>query len=60
MEVRNGESAAAQGDLINVEDLSVDFRGGGKVTHGAAGLDIEASAVKADALADDSHFGRVL
>jgi hypothetical protein len=33
MEVRNGESAAAQGELINVEDLSVDFRGGGKVTH---------------------------
>ncbi len=33
MEARNGQSAQAQNELIKVEDLSVDFRGGGKVTH---------------------------
>ena len=33
MAARNGQSVPPQRQLIKVEDLSVDFRGGGKITH---------------------------
>ena len=60
MEVRNGESAAAQGDLINVEDLSVDFRGGGKVTHAVKHVSFDISRAETVALVGESGSGKTV
>jgi microcin C transport system ATP-binding protein len=60
MEVRNGESAAAQGDLINVEDLSVDFRGGGKVTHAVKHVSFDIGRAETVALVGESGSGKTV
>ena len=60
MEVRNGESAAAQGDLINVEDLSVDFRGGGKVTHAVKHVSFDIGRAETVALVGESGSGKTI
>jgi len=60
MEVRNGESAAAQGELINVEDLSVDFRGGGKVTHAVKHVSFDIGRAETVALVGESGSGKTV
>ncbi len=60
MEVRNGESAAAQGDLINVEELSVDFRGGGKVTHAVKHVSFDIGRAETVALVGESGSGKTV
>ena len=60
MEVRNGESAAAQGELINVEDLSVDFRGGAKVTHAVKHVSFDIGRAETVALVGESGSGKTV
>ena len=60
MEVRNGESAAARGELINVEDLSVNFRGGGKVTHAVKHVSFDISRAETVALVGESGSGKTV
>ena len=60
MEVRNGESAAAQGDLINVEDLSVDFRGAGKITHAVKHVSFDIGRAETVALVGESGSGKTV
>ena len=60
MEVRNGESAAAQGDLINVEDLSVDFRGAGKITHAVKQVSFDIGRAETVALVGESGSGKTV
>jgi len=60
MEVRNGESAAARGELINVEDLSVNFRGGGKVTHAVKHVSFDIGRAETVALVGESGSGKTV
>jgi microcin C transport system ATP-binding protein len=60
MEVRNGQSAAAQRELIKVEDLSVDFRGGGKVTHAVKHVSFDIGRAETVALVGESGSGKTV
>jgi microcin C transport system ATP-binding protein len=60
MEVRNGQSAAAQSGLIKVEDLSVDFRGGGKVTHAVKHVSFDIGKAETVALVGESGSGKTV
>jgi microcin C transport system ATP-binding protein len=60
MEVRNGQSAAAQRELIKVEDLSVDFRGGGKVTHAVKHMSFDIGRAETVALVGESGSGKTV
>src|ERR1043165_9783616 len=57
MEARN---AQAQSDLIKVEDLSVDFRGGGKVTHAVKHLSFDIGRAETVALVGESGSGKTV
>ena len=57
MEARN---AQAQSDLIKVEDLSVDFRGGGKVTHAVKHVSFDIGRAETVALVGESGSGKTV
>jgi microcin C transport system ATP-binding protein len=60
MEARNGQNAPAQPELIKVEDLSVDFRGGGKVTHAAKYVSFDIGRAETVALVGESGSGKTV
>jgi microcin C transport system ATP-binding protein len=60
MEARNGQSAQAQNELIKVEDLSVDFRGGGKVTHAVKHVSFDIGRAETVALVGESGSGKTV
>jgi microcin C transport system ATP-binding protein len=60
MEVRNGQSAAAQSELVKVEDLSVDFRGGGKITHAVKHVSFDIGRAETVALVGESGSGKTV
>jgi microcin C transport system ATP-binding protein len=60
MEARNGQNAPAQPELIKVEDLSVDFRGGGKVTHAVKHVSFDIGRAETVALVGESGSGKTV
>jgi microcin C transport system ATP-binding protein len=60
MEVRNGQSAAAQSELVKVEDLSVDFRGGGKITYAVKHVSFDIGRAETVALVGESGSGKTV
>jgi microcin C transport system ATP-binding protein len=60
MEVRNDQSAASQSELIKVQDLSVDFRGGGKVTHAVKHVSFDIGKAETVALVGESGSGKTV
>jgi len=60
MEARNGQSAQAQRELIKVEDLSVDFRGGGKITHAVKHVSFDIGRAETVALVGESGSGKTV
>jgi microcin C transport system ATP-binding protein len=60
MESRNGQNAPSQGELIRVEDLSVDFRGGGKITHAVRHVSFDIGQAETVALVGESGSGKTV
>jgi microcin C transport system ATP-binding protein len=60
MEARNGQSVPPQRQLIKVEDLSVDFRGGGKVTHAVKHVSFDIGRAETVALVGESGSGKTV
>jgi microcin C transport system ATP-binding protein len=60
MEVRNDQSAASQSELIKVQDLSVDFRGGGKITHAVKHVSFDIGKAETVALVGESGSGKTV
>jgi microcin C transport system ATP-binding protein len=60
MESRNGQNAPSQGELIRVEDLSVDFRGGGKITHAVKHVSFDIGHAETVALVGESGSGKTV
>ena len=60
MEARNGRSAPPQRELIKVEDLSVDFRGGGKITHAVKHVSLDIGRAETMALVGESGSGKTV
>jgi microcin C transport system ATP-binding protein len=60
MESRNGQNVPSQGELIKVEDLSVDFRGGGKITHAVKHVSFDIGHAETVALVGESGSGKTV
>jgi microcin C transport system ATP-binding protein len=60
MEARNGQSPPLQRELIKVEDLSVDFRGGGKITHAVKHVSFDIGRAETVALVGESGSGKTV
>jgi microcin C transport system ATP-binding protein len=60
MDSRNGQNAPSQGELIKVEDLSVDFRGGGKITHAVKHVSFDIGQAETVALVGESGSGKTV
>jgi microcin C transport system ATP-binding protein len=60
MEARNGQSVPRQRQLIKVEDLSVDFRGGGKITHALKHVSFDIDRAETVALVGESGSGKTV
>jgi microcin C transport system ATP-binding protein len=60
MESRNGQNAPSQGELMRVEDLSVDFRGGGKITHAVRHVSFDIGQAETVALVGESGSGKTV
>src|SRR5262245_868967 len=60
MEARNGQNAPAQSELIKVEDLSVDFRSGGKLTHAVKHVSFDIGRGETVALVGESGSGKTV
>jgi microcin C transport system ATP-binding protein len=60
MEARNGQSVPPQRQLIKVEDLSVDFRGGGKITHAVKHVSFDIGRAETVALVGESGSGKTV
>ena len=60
MEARNGQSPPLQRELIKVEDLSVDFRGGGKITHAVKHVSFYIGRAETVALVGESGSGKTV
>jgi len=60
MEARNGQSPPLQRELIKVEDLSVAFRGGGKITHAVKHVSFDIGRAETVALVGESGSGKTV
>ena len=60
MEARNGQRPPLQPELIKVEDLSVDFRGGGKITHAVKHVSFDIGRAETVALVGESGSGKTV
>jgi microcin C transport system ATP-binding protein len=60
MEARNGQSPPLQRELIKIEDLSVDFRGGGKITHAVKHVSFDIGRAETVALVGESGSGKTV
>jgi microcin C transport system ATP-binding protein len=60
MESRNRQNAPSQGELMRVEDLSVDFRGGGKITHAVRHVSFDIGQAETVALVGESGSGKTV
>jgi microcin C transport system ATP-binding protein len=60
MKSGNGQTASPQGKLISVEDLSVDFRGGGNLTHAVRHVSFDIGDAETVALVGESGSGKTV
>ena len=60
MESKNGQNLRAQGQLISVDDLSVDFRGGGNLTHAVRHVSFDIGNAETVALVGESGSGKTV
>jgi microcin C transport system ATP-binding protein len=60
MEARNGQSVPPHRQLIKVEDLSVDFRGGSKITHAVKHVSFDIGRAETVALVGESGSGKTV
>jgi microcin C transport system ATP-binding protein len=60
MESKNGRNLQAQGQLISVDDLSVDFRGGGNLTHAVRHVSFDIGNAETVALVGESGSGKTV
>jgi microcin C transport system ATP-binding protein len=60
MESKNGQNLQAQGQLISVDDLSVDFRGGGNLTHAVRHVSFDIGNAETVALVGESGSGKTV
>jgi microcin C transport system ATP-binding protein len=60
MESKNGQNLQAQGQLISVDDLSVDFRGGGNLTHAVRHVSFDIGDAETVALVGESGSGKTV
>ncbi|HEV7462934.1 MAG TPA: ABC transporter ATP-binding protein [Methyloceanibacter sp.] len=60
MESKNGHNAGAQRPLISVDDLSVDFRGGGNLTQAVRHVSFDIGNAETVALVGESGSGKTV
>ena len=60
MKSKNGQNLQAQGQLISVDDLSVDFRGGGNLTHAVRHVSFDIGNAETVALVGESGSGKTV
>jgi microcin C transport system ATP-binding protein len=60
MESKNGQNLQAQGQLISVDDLSVDFRGGDNLTHAVRHVSFDIGDAETVALVGESGSGKTV
>jgi microcin C transport system ATP-binding protein len=60
MESKNGQNLQAQGQLISVDDLSVDFRGGSNLTHAVRHVSFDIGDAETVALVGESGSGKTV